>query len=519
MLILVARCAGLSSRVNWVALALAAAGVLLAQAAQAQGITDARVLAITPNASATQTFTDNVDLNGATKTADSITRLSAGIGLRGQSGQVRGFLDYTLSELLYARRSNLNTTQNNLSANLSADLAEGRARVDSSANISQSAVSAFGAQPNNSGLPNANTTELRSLQISPSFRGPIGTGLRYTAVLGYGLTDAKNTTAGDSSTASASLHVEPSAAARVSWAVDASHLTSDYKAGRVTDDDRLFGTGKLRLDDYDLMLSAHGGTESTNMASVDRQRYNNWGVGAQWTPSPRTHLVAETERRFYGESHTLSLDYRTALTVWRLSNTRSLSTGSGASNGGARSSAFDYFFSNAALAAKFPDSSDRTKFVNAYLGQLGINPLSSFDPSFLQSAATVQDRKELSMVWRNARSSAMVTLTQTNTHRVDPVIRVADDLQNAGDIQLRGLSVDLSHSLTPVSSLGLVLSVQQSSAALTSQENRQKLISLQYNARLTAVSNLLLGGRRAVYETGLVSYAESALYATYGIRF
>lgn len=501
-------------RTGWTVLATIA---LLTQDVVAQVPAGQRTLAVQPSLSVTQTFTNNVRLASADPASDSVTRLTAGVGLLGQTGQVRGYLDYSLSGLVHARNGGLNAFQNALRAAFTADLVENRMRMDTSASISQSARSAFLAQPDAGGAPLDNTSEVRSLSVNPSFRGPLGAGLRYTAALGYTITDASKTSNGDSSGSTAAVHLEPSTQARLSWSVDASRQTSAYKAGRSTAGDRLFGTLNLRLDDQDLQLNTRAGVELSDLASARRQRYETWGLGAVWAPSPRTRLVADLEQRFFGKSHTLSLEHRTPLTVWRLSDSRSLSTGNGQSGSSGRGTAFDLFFTQ--FASVEPDPVKRIDLVNSFLRNNGIDPTAGADPSFLRSAATLQDRQELSVAMRGVRSSAVLVLTRSKTRRVDDAASVIDDLQNASEVRLQRYALDLSHRLTPTTSVTLALSTLHGSGTQAGQSNRQRQANVQYAARLSAESDAILGARRTLYATGPAANAQSALFATYGLRF
>ena len=76
----------------------------------------------------------------------------------------------------------------------------------------------------------------------------------------------------------------------------------------------------------------------------------------------------------------------------------------------------------------------------------------------MRSAATLEDRQELSVAWQGVRSSAALALTRTHTRRLDSVVSAADDLAGSNEVRLDGISVTLAHRLTPESSLSLALS-------------------------------------------------------------
>ena len=496
------------------ALCLVAAACLQPGAWAAEGGDGTRNLVLQPSLAITQTASDNYLVTGVDPAYDQITRLTAGIGLRANGGAWRGYLNYALSQLAYLRHGDRDTLQNQLNADLNADLAEGRAKIDVVASISQQALSAFAAQPGSNGSPQANSTEVRTLRVSPSLHGPVGPEMRYTAQLGYSLTDAKASTAGDSNTETATLHLEPSSKRRLGWALDASYLRSDFKAGRVTVDDRLTGALNLGLPVLDLELSANAGAELTDLASVQRQYYSNWGVGAVWVPSAVTKLTAQFDHRFFGSSHSFVLEHRTPQTVWRLSDSRSLST-SGTQSSGGQGTAYDLFYRQ--FASVEPDPVRRATLVSAFLTSRGIEP--GTEASFLRSAATLQRRQVASVAWRGVRSAALLNFTQSITERLDTVVNVLDDLTRASQVKLQSVALDLSHQLTPLSSVSLLLNSQQGNGSRANQHNRQRQLGLSYNLRPRADSTVVIGLRRARYESASLPYDETALFASYGIRF
>ena len=472
-------------------------------------------VSIFPNASVTQTWTDNYALASVNPAIDNVTRLSAGVGLRSLAGPVQGHLDYSLSSLVYAHHSDNNELQNSLNARFNAVLLEGRAGLGIDASISRSAVSAFGVQPVANGLTQENSVELRTLTLTPQFQGPIGNTLRYSAKLGYSISDASGTSVGDAKISSVALQLAPSTPARLSWALDGSHARSDFKAGRTTTSDRLYAGLTLGLAEFDLQLNANAGVELSDLSLAQRQRYQTWGLRAAWTPSPRTGLTATIDQRPTVKTYTLALEHRTPLTVWTLSDSRSLLVDGSPVAAGGRGTAYDAFYS--LFASAIPDPVERSVFVVNYLRQQGIS--SAVSPGFLSSSASVTHLQALSAAWRDQRSTAMLSVTRSISRRVDSASNAVDDLSTAGQVQLIGASLDLSHRLTPLSTMSLVLSGNQGHGTLASQFNRQRQVGLQYSFRPTAASSLVLGLRRAHYENSLTPYGESTIFATIGIRF
>jgi len=476
-----------------------------------------RQIALEPRVSVTETFTDNFALSSTQAESDAVTRLTAGLGWRSRSGVLRGYLDYALTGVVHAKHTDRNELQNALNANVTADLIENRLQLVTTAAIARTAISAFGVQPGGAD-GNANTTETRSLQVAPRLHGPLGPDLRYTAELGHAITSSANTTAGNASSTTANLHLEPVNQARLGWSLDASRLNSAYTQGRTSHSDRLFGGLRVNLDDLDLQISTTGGTESTNFASLETARYTTWGLGALWTPTPVTRVSAELEQRFFGRSHSVSVEHRTARTIFRFRSARTLST-SGNQVAGVRGTAFSLFFDQ--LASLQPDPALREDLVNRLLRDQGIDPSRIIDTGFLRSAATLQDLQEFSAAWTGPRNAAVLALAQSKSRHVDTLSNAVDDLSNVGEVRTSNLSLTLSHRLTPLSSLNLLLGIQRAGTGTAGgQASRQTLADLQFSTRPSPDSTIGISLRRGHYiTTGLLPFDETALSASFGVRF
>lgn len=490
-------------------------GVSLGALAQTDGGA-ARRLQIQPSLTLAQTLTDNHDLDPVNPESDGITRLSAGLSIRSTGGAVNASVDYALGFQSYARHSSQNTLQNSLQASINAELVENRLQLASNASISRSAVSAFGVQPGLGDGANANAVEVRSLRVAPTLLGPLGAALRYSLGFGLSVTDASGSSVGDVTGRSARFSLEPSRSGVLGWTLNASHQVSDYKRGRSSASSQLAAGLRYLITGLDLQLNASGGAERTDLASASGRTTSNWGVGAVWTPSQITRVSADYAQRFFGRSHSLGIDYRTPRTLWQLRSSRALST-AGSSVGSARSTIYELLF--AQLAAVQPDPLLREALVLQTLRERGIDPNQGASIGFLQSAASVQDSLEASAAWTGPRNTATLSLRQGKSRRVDTVATVADDLSGGNVVRTRSLSFNLSHRLTPLSSANLLLSQQRGSGSVSAQSNRQDQIALQYSTRLTIDGTLGVTLRHVRIHNETQSYGESALTATYGLRF
>ena len=155
----------------------------------------------------------------------------------------------------------------------------------------------------------------------------------------------------------------------------------------------------------DWRFTVRGGQERTDIASVQRQRYDNWGAGVNWTPGPRTTLSVDVDRRFFGDAYNVSFQQRQRRAVWSYSASRNVTDGVGSTGaGGVR--AYDLFFQ--LFASQEPDPALRDLLVRSFLDSNGIPAGTLIGGGFLNSAAAVQRRQELSLALTARRSSAVL---------------------------------------------------------------------------------------------------------------
>lgn len=501
------------------ALACAGLGVAAQALAQAGGDPQARVFALEPRLLVQETFTDNHLPGDAQGAADAVSLLSAGLGWRGRSGLLRGYADYTLTGIVYARHSDRNSLQNALNANVAADLIENRLQLQGSAAIARSAISAFGVQPGGAGDNSSNVTETRTLQLAPTLRGPLGPSLRYKASLVEVLTSSADSRVGDSSSTTASLHLEPTERARLGWTLDASSLVSDFKLGRRTRNDRLFGALSADLLPYDLLLSARLGGERSDLASLSPQTSTTWGLGLRWTPSPMARVEVDVDERFFGRSHQIVAEYRLPRTVFGLRSSRALST-SGNQLVAGRSTAYNAVFNDPYYINLQPDPALRDALVRQVLQLNGIDPNAVGNVGALRSTIALQDHLELSALWTGVRQNVLLLVSRGSTRRIDALSSaVGDDLSLVNRIRSSNLALNVSHRLTPLSTLSLQVGTQRNSSGRDDLSSRQTQVELRWQTRLTPDSTAGATLRRAHYITGLRSSDETALLASYGVRF
>lgn len=470
-----------------------------------------------PTASVSQTVTDNAETDRPEKSADAITRLTAGLSYSSQSGAVKGFANYALSQTLYLRNSKRNVLQNALNANLRAELVEQRAYLDVVSTVSQIAKSAFGAQQTNDGRSNSNTSEVATLSLAPHWKGVFNGAVAYSANGAYTVSNATGAASvGDVTTRSAGIELGPATARRLGWSVGAHHDISNYKTGRSIENDRLNVGASWQVPDADLVLRTSVGREFGDLAALHGGGGDAWSTGFSWVPSQRTALDVMVGRRPFGDTYQLGLSYRTPQTVWRAAASRDLTS----TNGVVRTNlgtAYDLFF--AQFASVEPDPVRRAALVESFLSRNGIAADSVVQAGFLTAAQTVNERLELSTAWRSARSTVMLSVSHNQSHRVDLLTQVNDDFSRSDRVRISALVLALSHQLSPVLTANVDLRASQGRGDLASQNSRIRSAVFRLGGTASARATWSVAARRSLTETGLRATSESSLTGTYTMQF
>jgi uncharacterized protein (PEP-CTERM system associated) len=508
------RCASAALPFGVLALAAARAPAQTAEGATTGG----RGFSVVPTASVLQTFTDNGGLlSGPDKRSESITQGSVGIGLSSASGRIKGFFDYALTSSIYARDSDRNQLQNALNSRINAELIDNWVFVDVTGTISQQSISAFGTQAPDQSLSPTNSTEVASFTVSPYVRGRLGSFAGYEARLNYLTTQSRQTSNSDVTSVGATASVNGGTRGQgLSWSTSLSRQRVDFKEGRKTEDDTLRATLTYAVTPQ-LLVSVIAGRESNSYVSQDKESHILSGLTVEWTPSERTSFSGNYERRSFGSTHNVQFSYRTPRTVWSLSDSRNVSTGTGLSGTATLGNAYDLFFQQ--FASIEPDPVRRAQLVSAFLLNNGISPNSTLVNPFQASAVTLQRQQQLSVALVGVRNTLTFMVMQSNTQRLDTVGDAGSDLDRSGKVRQRGLSANLSHRFTPLSSGDITFQHQSNNDLAGTGSTTLRSISVNWNTRLNQRMDVSAGARFVNFDGALSPYTERAVFASIRLQF
>ena len=477
-----------------------------------------RAVSVVPRLSVTETFTNNASLTSVGRQSELITEISPGIQVSSDTGRIKGFLDYSLRQVIYAQNTSSRNSQNALNTFGTVEALDNWAYLDFSGNIGRQAISAFGAQSPGDINTNPNFTESRTFRLSPFMRGKLSGTADYEARYSLTANRSASSLASDVTTNEGLLRISgQSPAARLGWSLDANRQNTRYSSGRSTEADTLRGNLTYSINPQ-LNLSAFGGREANNYTTLNKNSSFISGFGFNWVPSETTRLSASRQNRSYGSSHSISFEHRTARTAWRFNDSRDVSATPSQTGLVNRGSVYDLLFSQ--FASTEPDPFLRAALVNDKLKVEGLNPNATVVSSFLTSALSLQRRQDLSFVLLGIRDTVTFTANRSEGYRLDTIVGgINDDLANFAVVRQSGLSVSYAHRLTPEATLNVVGSAQKASDSQGLQNTSTKSLNVSVSTRVGAQSSAVLGVRRVVFESSTAPYTESAITGTLNVQF
>ena len=470
---------------------------------------------VEPRISVQHTVTNNAGLND-TKISDQITEVTPGVRWIGNTARIKGFFDYSLTGIHYAREKGADHLRHQLNANGTVEVVDQRLFVDVAGVVATQPISAFGA-PAGVSPANANDSQTSSFRISPYLRGRLGSVADYQAR--YSVQDTRTGTGRRSAilTQDALLQLDNRRSGQIlGWSVAAQQQALDYSLGRRIDTSTLRGSLFYAVTPQ-LTISGIGGAEATNQLSAVRETSSIWGAGAVWRPSERTSLSLERERRYFGNSHNIALEHRTGRTVWRYTDTQGISNGQDAqaASQGSWYDLFDQFYAQA-----IPDPILRDQQVQREIAGLGPRANLPVFPDFLRSASTVQRMQQLSLALLGRRSMLTLAVTRSDNRRVDESTpRLGDDFDMNTRIRQRGWNVLLSHRLSPSTSVNAGLVEQRSIGTVPGLQTRMRSLTVGLGTLVAPRTSAGLQLRHIVSDGASNPYSESAIVGTLTHRF
>lgn len=462
----------------------------------------------------TLTYIDSKRDDAFFQGSDLTTEVRPGFRYASQSGRIRGSLNYGLGLVLHSRGSPSSEAQHQLSANLVGELIEKRAFVDIAASIAKQSLSAYGQQSVDSNrADNANLGEVGSLSISPYIKGTLGSIATYNVRLNAAATNTRKSIAGDSTSTGGSVSVNSASSGSViGWGLNASTTTTDFRAGTESTSERAIASLSF-TPDIDWAFTLRGGKESTDIGASQQQSYSTWGASLRWQPSPRTTADINTDHRFFGRSHAITLSHRFPLSSVRFTSARDVTLSTNPNGLGQPQTLYQLFYQQ--FASIEPDPILRDQLVLTFLGGQGQDPNATVGGGFLSTGASLQERHDFA--W-NYSAKRLTLALQAFANR-SGLIGSTSVTPIGEDVRQRGYNGTVSYRLTPTASVGLNGSRLMTKPTSVQPGTDLKSLSLSFTDQLGRRTTGALSARYSVFNSAFNPYRESAVTASLAMRF
>lgn len=434
---------------------MAVAGLAVAVPGWAQVTVAARTGVFGTSIAAEGSYLETRARDDGTNGREGVLRLSPGLRWSSRSGLIQGDADYVGD--LFFRKGRTSTEgsdyQNTLNARVRAEAVPGRAGVEVLATVRQQAISAYGEQAVSGAVApggTGNRAEVGTLSVAPYLRGSLGIAADYELRLGATETRTRDGGATPDSRGTDGRFTLSAPRGRVfGWNVLLSNQRVESRGAAAAPDATENTRARLGLSVMpmpQLQLSVNGGSESIDEGGLaQRHTERTAGVGLLWSPSARTQLAADVEKRHFGTGGRLNFSHRSASTVLAYTYTRDTSFGVDGAAVGAPLTQFQL-----ALAQAGPVTGDPVAHAQDVLADLirrGLDPNQTVSLSVLGPTFSLVERQDLSFGWLGRRLSVNLRAFTSSTSRF--VTALGQDTVADEPVRQRGWTSTLSYRLTP----------------------------------------------------------------------
>jgi uncharacterized protein (PEP-CTERM system associated) len=405
---------------------------------------------VTAGISVSATATDNVNLAPpGQEQADFYFTITPRLGIQHEAPRFKFNASFAPSIVLYASNASNDQLYSNLSAIANLEAISNFFYIDASANTSQTFLSPFAPQPANIGTTTSNRVTTATFTVSPYIKGVTDSGISYSLRNTDTWTDTSSSAANNVYFLGWTGHADQ-ARGLYSWGVDYEYQNTSYQ------DQNPLTTelARLRLGyqvDPELGLQLRFGYQTNNYFVAQPDNYI-YGLGFNWTPSPRAQVAGYWEQQYFGGSYSLTASYRRRMTAFTLTASRLASTypqllftlppGNTAA------------LLNAALTARFPDPAERQAAVNQFMQQTGLPPTLTAPYGYYTNTVALVQQSTASIAFLGTHNSVILSAFYVDSQNiVQPGVSLSTPLVNNSDFTSWGPSASYLHDLSPKSKL------------------------------------------------------------------
>lgn len=254
----------------------------------------------------------------------------------------------------------------------------------------------------------------------------------------------------------------------------------------------------------DLILGAVVGHENSRFSLSDRSE-SLYGVRVRWNPSARTQFAVALEDRFFGTGWDIEWRHRAPFFAFNVRLLRQPTTQPASQVLGAPGATVSSLL-DAMLTTRVPDAAQRGAMVADLVDRLGLPASLSSPVELFSDYAQLQQGGSASIMFMGRLTTVAVTVYQRKFQRLrvagDPL---SDPALSTSDNRQSGIEVEFNRRLTPrlVATAGLRWARIEGLAARAGDESREKLLRAGITYALSPDTSMTLGLRRQLLDSNV----------------
>ncbi len=271
----------------------------------------------------------------------------------------------------------------------------------------------------------------------------------------------------------------------------------------------------------ELLLDATVGHDEgdTSGGNISRALY---GIGARWTPGPRTSIDAHLERRFFGTGGSLEINHRMPWMALSLRFSRRPGATPAQLSGDARPGDLPVLLDKI-LTTRVADPAQRQEQVSELLDRRGFDRRLQDTVDQVAAYPQLQTRLEASVLLLGRRTSASLNLYTQASRQLE----IGSALAGASiiaDSRQRGGTLQITHLLTPMMSANVTMQWSRITglAARAGDSSAQRNYRFTVQQQVAPRTNLVAGLERREFTStaaGQSSFDENRVFVGISHRF
>ena len=454
---------------------------------------------------------------GRAGASDLILLTSPVLGLKGAGDRLK--LDVLYSPVIrgFLNDSNPDRIINNLRGNATLEAVDNLLFLEGLATIIQTEISPFGGGVNDPALANRNRTESRTLGVAPYLNGRLPGGAQYNLRYDYRQTHLSTSALADSTFNEVSATLGGQAQSFAVPAAELRYSTREVGGTQVSESTiaRLRGTLNVGPD---FVPFASVGYED-NQYRFQQITGTTYGAGFRWAPTPRTSVVANLEKRFFGSSYTVDADHRMSRMSFSFNASRSEQVLPGLFGQTVSRAVDTRSLLDQALQSTIADPVARQSEVERLMVLRGLPDQLVGTQSLLSTRVNLVTSIQPSFTLLGVRNSitASVFRRETRPLTVSLATGLPDPFAATSAIVRQGLTLSASHQISPRTTLTADVTLARTSgtatvAGGTSPESRQQLFRLNASHSLNSRTSVSAGLRWQRFDSNQANdFQENAL--------